>query len=65
MGQNRTSNKEVMAQTVNRSTQGFLKSSNLDFTRLNQCNYIRGIQDNVFELLLSGERHLGGPLVMV
>ena len=31
---------EVMAQTVDRFNQGFLRSSNLDFKRLNQCNLL-------------------------
>ena len=38
LGQNQTSNKEVMAQIVDRSNKVFSRSSNLDFTRLNQCN---------------------------
>ena len=49
---------EVMEQTVDRSNQGFLRSSNFNFTRLKSMQCIRGIQ-KIYLIVLEWGNSLG------
>ena len=46
-----------MAQTVDRSTQGLLRSSNFNFTRLNQCNILEVYKTLYYGVGKAGDRY--------